>query len=285
MTRDDHEQKPDTQPSLLDAMADEPVPFVLTVRARRAVAPDSLPALSLLAGGERSIPSHEDEVGDALADAADAFEEDEEDLLDPRRARARALRRAGTPVDTIVIELGAEPTQVVRWTADVTAGAPMTRASAPAAPRTDPDLPSAFVSGRAAARAAWLRGTAVSSGAAMVAGLADVTPFAVRLRGEVGVVAGVLQWLRDAVVVPPSSVSVQVASAPGNALDRIAHDVASRLQVDLDRVSPRPWPGAPDREAIEVTVRIADPHLAGTVSGWRAALLATLIEETQEVVA
>lgn len=301
----------DVQPSLLDAMADEPVPFVLTARARRAIAPESLPPLALLAGGHEPA-STDEEVGDALADAAeglgdvdapiafvpadhpatgsthpDGVEEsvDEEDLADPRRARARALRRAGTSADAIATELGVEHARVERWTADVAPAVPAVRRQRAAERRHATDLPSAYVSGRAAARAAWQRGTAVSSGAAMVAGMAEVTPFAVRLRGELGVVAGILQWLRDAVVVAPGAVSAQVAAAPGSPLDRVAHDVAARLQLDLARVAAHPWADAPDRDACEVSVRIADPHLAGTVAGWREGLLASLVGDPVAAVA
>ncbi len=299
------------QPSLFDELSDQPVPYVLTARARRVVAPDSLPPLAVLSGGEEPA---EDEVGEALAEAADAAldapidlvpvgplpvatssgtppailedsaaeAEEDDDLDDPRRARARALRRAGSSLDRIATELGLEEGRIAAWTDDVAPAPSAVRRERAAERHVAEELPVAFVSGRAAARAAWARGTAVSSGAAMVAGLAEVTPFAVRLRGEVGVVAGVLQWLRDAVVVTPHTVSAQVAAAPGRAMDRVAHEVAARLQVELDRVRARPWAEAPDADAVEVTVRIADPHLAGTVAGWREALLRSLVGEGED---
>lgn len=239
------------QPSLLDDEAGHPVPYSLTARARRVVAPESLPSLVVVAA--------------------------DDDLDDPRRPRARALRRAGTRPEAIAAELGVELTLVARWTDDVAPAPKAVRRQSAAEHRRDRELPVAYVTGRAAARSAWRRG-APAMGAAMVAGMAEVTPFAVRLHGEPGTVAGVLQWLRDTQVVAESAIRVQVLAAPGCSMDVVAHDMARRLNVPTVQVQARAWDQAPDADAVEVQVRIGDPRLAGTIDGWREELLASLVE-------
>lgn len=250
------------QPSLLDldAAGDAPVPFLLTARARRVIDPESLPSLEVVAP---TIPSRADP-------------EDDEVLVDPRRSRARALRRAGMLPEVIAADLDADLELVLRWTQDVE---PAKRtAPHPAARRrrtAEPALPAAFVTARAAARAAWKRGPEI--GAAMVAGMAEVTPFAVRLRGELPTIVGALQWLRDSQAVPDARMRVQVEAAANRSADVVAHEVASRLQLPADVVQVRAVSRI-DEDDLDVSVRIGDPRLAGTITGWRDSLLAELAE-------
>ncbi len=265
MNREPQPTKDPTQPSLLDEEL-APVPFTLTARARRVVAPESLPSLAIVTTSDGVDPK-------------DDGEQEADDTADPRRARARALRRAGVTIEVIATELGVEAERAIRWTDDVTPAKPAQRRQEVSLRRRDQEAPAAYVSGRAAARAAWKRGTAVSHGAAMAAGFAEVTPFAVRLRGELAVVAGILQWLRDATGVQDTVVRAQVAAAPGAALDEVAHRVAQRLRLPVEEIATRPWADAPDADAVEVAVRIADPHLAGTIAGWREGLLAELLAD------
>ncbi|MFP4312286.1 MAG: hypothetical protein ACLFS9_09965, partial [Nitriliruptoraceae bacterium] len=77
---------------------DQPIGFALTARARRVVAPDSLPELSV-------VPAVAEPV--------------EEDPDDTRPARARALRRAGVPVARIAAQLDIDPLLVTAWTGAV----------------------------------------------------------------------------------------------------------------------------------------------------------------------
>ena len=74
---------------------DAPVPFRLTPRARRAVATDPGPQLRVVT------------------------DQDPIDPHDPRRARARALRRAGRSIEQVAAALDLEPTLVHAWTTDL----------------------------------------------------------------------------------------------------------------------------------------------------------------------
>jgi hypothetical protein len=84
------------QPSLpFDGVADAPIPYSLTARARRTVAPDDLPALRVIS--DPPAPT-------TPADAGAAQQLDDE-RSDTRPARARALARAGTPLPAIAQQL------------------------------------------------------------------------------------------------------------------------------------------------------------------------------------
>lgn len=108
-------------PLPFDDEMDAPVGFALTARARRVVAPATLPALSVvrtatsrpgLVAGTPSGP-----VGDgASSDGPDELADDPRDL---RPARARALRRAGLDPATIATRLGVDEAMARRWVADV----------------------------------------------------------------------------------------------------------------------------------------------------------------------
>lgn len=258
------------QPSLLDVDdAAQPVPFTLTARARRVVAPETLPSLTVVGRTLSEAPFE----APALGDASDGDAEGVDDLFDPRRARARALRRAGASEKSIAAELGMPTTTIAAWTEDVTPSPRARHRKQVAANRRERDLPVAWVTGRAAARAAWRRGEG-SHLAAMVTGMADVTPFAVRLRGDVDTIAVVLRWLRDNLAIDEHCLRAQVLSAPGEAMDRVTHLVAEQLGLPIERVHSRPWADAPDADAKLVHLRISDPGVAGTIDGWRTELLA-----------
>jgi hypothetical protein len=92
-----------------DTAHDQPIGFALTARARRAVAPGTLPELSVVGVGA---------TGSASGNGA--LEEPD----DTRPARARALRRAGVPLSAIVRQLGTDPLTVTAWVGEV---APSTR--------------------------------------------------------------------------------------------------------------------------------------------------------------
>jgi hypothetical protein len=61
--------------------------------------------------------------------------------------------------------------------------------------------------------------------------------------------------------------------APVVAGDVEAHALADQLGVPVERVSTTRWRTAPDPDAVEVSLRIADPQAAARLAGWRDALL------------
>ena len=103
----------------LDLDPDEPVPFRLTPKARRAVAPHTLPTLEVVEPptaptGPVRDPSSEDEDDDPVE-----VPHDLDDPHDPRSARARALRRGGMAVRDIARRLDVDELAVRTWTGDL----------------------------------------------------------------------------------------------------------------------------------------------------------------------
>lgn len=230
---------------------DEPIPFRLTARARRAVAPDTLPPLEVV-------------------DPAD----------DTLRARARALRRAGVDAADVAAELRVASHVVAAWTADV---APV--ASAQRRLRARPSLPGHAVAPdpdphrrRGADEAvANLRVPDFTAGLGLLLGVADVGPHAVVVRCPDLDTATLLgAWLGRWLAPPPGRVRLLVRVAPQVAADRARHGWAEALRLPLERVTATPWPQAPNADAVEASLRIADPAVASRIAGWRDALLALL---------
>jgi hypothetical protein len=271
------------QPLPFDDEADHPIPFALTARARRTVAPDRLPPLEVVterAGAVdlRSRPSGDDEDDGNL-----------DDPTDTRPARARALRRAGIPVARIAQQLRVDDLAVRAWTGDVATGhlddaeeppVPASvvpgghaRTSGPADDRT------AFELARAAAREeALTRLTAevdFAAGVGLVAALAEVDAHAVTLASPHPEVLGrVLSWLAAQAGVELDRVRVVLRIGPDVAGDLARHRWASGLGVPVERVSHTRWRGSPSPDATDALVRLHDPALAASVAGWRDALLA-----------
>ncbi|MDX1619915.1 MAG: hypothetical protein R3320_02920, partial [Nitriliruptorales bacterium] len=99
----EHDEDATAVQAVLPLDLDAPIPFELTARARRAVAPASLPALEVV-----------DEVS-----ARPLPDDLQDDPADTRPARARALRRAGMSVAGIASELGVESPAVTAWIDDL----------------------------------------------------------------------------------------------------------------------------------------------------------------------
>lgn len=261
---------------------DGPVPFTLTARARRAVAPGSLPSLRVVAGPGGTGQAR------ALHDVAPV---DLDDPHDTRPSRARALRRAGVALDEIARELEVDDLVVRAWVDEVE---PVHSARRRLRAVRRPDVAAGdegrtrqlverkeaadrFREQRAVARAGAverLEDPRFATGLALVAGLLDTGPHAasVALRRR-SVAAAVVRWLVATAEVDPRRIRVLLRIAPQAPADVAAHAWAEALQLPADQVSYTRWRAAPDAEAQEATIRIADPAVAARLAGWQDALL------------
>lgn len=245
----------------------DPVPYALTAKARRAVAPDSLPDLAV--------------VGDGTAPAP----RPDEDAEGTARARARALRRAGLDPAAIADELHADADSVRGWVRDVQPVHTARRRLRAVGDGGQASLErgrtsQAFEAARRRAATAAERRPddgAFATGLGLVAGIAEVTPHAVVLSSrDPGVAAAALRWLRDAAEVPRERIRVALRVAPQVAGDLAAHRWAEALDIDVATVTVSRWSQAPDAEAVRAMIRISGPEYAGQVAGWRDVLMRTL---------
>jgi hypothetical protein len=268
------------QPLPFDDEADHPIPFRLTARARRTVAPDRLPPLEVVPDrgtGDR---------GHRTAPGTDAGEDDGhlDDPTDTRPARARALRRAGIPVARIATQLGVDELAVRAWTGDVTVTETdeAVRALPTGAQARDLEVEHdrlAFELARAAAREDAVdrlaRDADFAAGVGLAAALAEVDVHAVTLSsGHPEVVGRLLTWLSAHADVDLARVRVVLRLGPDVAGDVARHRWAAGLALPVERISHTRWRGAPAPDATDALVRLHDPSLAATVAGWRDALLA-----------
>ncbi|MDX1621796.1 MAG: hypothetical protein R3320_12440 [Nitriliruptorales bacterium] len=257
---------------------DAPIPFELTARARRAVAPSSLPALEVVSDGATSI-------ADVPA----------EDPHDTRPARARALRRAGMSLSGIAAELDAPPDAVAAW---VVAVDPVTsaqrrlrsvdggRIARPRAVKAAAEAEHArqrYEAARRDARAEVedsLDGTDPRlAGLGVVVGAAQVDEHAILVRTtERPVAVATSRWLQQHLLDDPGRLRVILRVAPQAPGDMVRHAWAELLGVPAERVSIARWRNAPDVDSVEATLRVADAAAAGRFAGWRDALLDSLAD-------
>lgn len=262
--------------------ADTPVPYVLTARARRAVAPGTVADLTLV--DDQVDDQADDRAGDPAAGEID-------DPRDTRPAQARALRRAGLSLHAIADRLAADPLAVRVWTGgrmpdeqpstadrpDPTgaAGTAEVRDGTAGTGRNDDVSRLERTRARAAARARLASDPTFAAGLGLVVGIADVGPRAVVLAtGDQDAARVALRWLRATTDLVPARIRVILRTGPRVAGDVGRHRWAEALDVPVTRVSHASWPHARNARAVEVLVRIADARIATTVSGWRDALLA-----------
>lgn len=252
---------------------DAPVPYRLTAKAVRIVAPGTLPALRVV------------ESPDAPPVPADL-----DDPHDPRSARARALRRAGVSISAIAAELGVDEVVVRTWTSTVGVHRRRSRAPLHAVPpptvsepiRSDREADVAAVHARfAAARDAaaaeaparlasadFTRGLALTVAAAEI----DVHGVVVTLRDR-AVAGTVVRWLGDAARAELAALRVVLRLGEIQGADLTAHRWAEALGLPPQRISRARWQAAPTPDAVEALIRIADPVVAGRIAGWRDVLL------------
>jgi len=242
--------------------AERPVAYALTPRARRAVSPERVPELALVPTGE-SVGSTEQAPGETTEVISTWFPESVLEDSDTRPAQARALRRSGMPPATIAAALGVDRVLVDAWT-DGTVPAVRTRptpasrptsrphvlASSPAS-AIDPVVPDAPAHGRTDARAL------STFDAGLLAGLAaiDEQVGTLTLRhADPTLVAVALAFLRDHLSLSDVRIRVVVRHGVGRAGDRVRTEIATGLDVPIERVVSVRWQGAPASDAIETIV-------------------------------
>lgn len=286
----------DTLP--FDAVLDDPIPFTLTARARRAIAPGTLPQLTLLDVDRAAAPTDGDDdaavdatVEDVPADPAADAPTDPDDPADTRPARARALRHAGVDVDQIAAELVVDELVVRAWVDDISPvrSAGRRLRSVPAGPSPAPEqraraearrrrVEEAFEATRTAARRAATdrvaRDPAFVSGLGLVSGVAEVSPHGIVVTTrDLAVARAAIRWLTATVEIEPARVRALLRLAPQVAADVTVHTWQAATGLPEERFTTARWRQAPTAEAVEAMIRIADPRVAGAVAGWRDALL------------
>lgn len=246
---------------------DRPIGFALTSRARREVAPETLPALAVLPGEGGDGPSGERRDADGAL----------EDPDDTRPARARALRRAGVPLQRIASQLGARTFLVAAWVGE---SAP--EDADPARDQTtdgeraaDAEEAQAEVASALARAAAAERGRqrlredpGFAAGIALVAGVAAVDRHAVTVttRSE-RVARQALWWMLSEVPRAGSTARVILRVGPSVAGDVARRRAAAVLGIDQALIGWTRWRGAPDPAALEWRVRLGDPGAAAVIGG------------------
>lgn len=245
---------------------DDPVPYRLTPQGRRAVAPSAVPSL-------RVVPDAHTDLDEQEGTA---------------RVRARALRRAGAHTLDIAEELGVEPLHVEAWVVDLPVPPAASRSrrrrqlhvvaddheAAAARVATRRQWQEAAEAGHDEAVARLAHEPGLRSGLGIVSGLLEPDPHALVLAGEhVALLAAAWSWVRATMEVPAAGCRVLVRHEPSVAGDRVAHEVAGVLGVEVSAVATTRDGGRVGRSPL-VRLRRSDPVLAGRVLGWQRALLA-----------
>jgi hypothetical protein len=232
----------------------EPVPFRLTARARREVAPETLPELAVVPGREAT---------DRAGGAADPH--------DPRPARARALRRSGRSAEEIAHRLAVDEEIVDRWCDGV-------RPTRRVRERTTPTVPVGDLRRRVEARDAVHD---VVTDGYEVAALAALAALAVVHDGGISVTVPdpslaplLLAGLRR---IPGAEehLRLRIGVPVGTARDLAEQRWAARLGLAAQSVHAVPWSDAPDGDSVRLTFRLGGRDAASVVLGWRDALAAT----------
>ena len=261
---------------------DRPIGFALTARARRAVAPGSLPSLRV--------------VGDA-GGAATAGGGPIEEPDDTRPARARALRRAGVPVSAIASQLAADPLVVTAWVGEVapsrrrggragpgpqagaeaTGGAQTGTPPAGGTPGDDREETAAQLARAAAATQArdrLQRDPRFAVAVGLLAATATVDRHAVTITStDARQVSRALEAVREEAPEGVGRLRVILRLGPTVAADLARHRVAAELGITAEQISWTRWRSAPRPDAAQLLVRLGDPALAASVAGWIDAVL------------
>ncbi len=255
-SRFDPQQLP-LEPLRFDDESDDPVAFALTARARRVVAPEALPELTVLPGGE---VAHDDPA-------------------DTRPARARAMRRAGLSLHEIADELGVDELLLRAWTDGVTVrdasrsvrGGDRRRREPhrQSVPRDESRYRLQRASASTAGRQMMHADPRFAFGLGLAAGMVELDHHAVTLTTRRSAVAAqLLGWLETYAELDPMRVRVVLRTAPQVSGDIAAHRWADELGIERDRVATTRWRNAVELDEVEALVRIGDPMIAATVAGW-----------------
>lgn len=270
------------QPTLpFGEAADRPIPFSLTARARRVVAPQALPPLTVVPSAPAPATRRWD---GALVPRPDRDQDDQggvgERPGDTRPARARAMRRAGIGPAAIARKLQVDELLVRAWIGDAVAS-PIAAPARPAETALQPaehDDATGYALVRAAAteeaRSLIETDAAFAAGLGLVAAVAATdTHAATFATTRAALAARIVAWLRDRADVDPGSLRVVLRLGTGVAGDLARHHWAQALGVPVASVVYTRWHQAPAPDAVEALVRIPDPTLAATLAGWCDALL------------
>lgn len=255
-------------PLPFDDEAEDPIPFALTARARRTVAPHAVPALRVITappsvdpdpGAARAGAATSATGGPALADVG-AHAVIGDDPSDTRPARARALRRSGRAHADIASELGVDELLVRAWTGHVPVARPSGRSGRSA--RATSGV--AGVAGVAGVSAAGGAGPAAAGAAPSVPvplrrfeGVEDGGP-----HGRHEVARRTFERVRDA--------------TRASAAARLAEDPA--LSAGLGVLA-----GVADLSPTAIDVTTSDPRVAGAVVRWVTSVLGADRDEVRLV--
>ena len=248
---------------------DEPIPYRLTPQGRRTVTPGAVPDLRVVDGGHTDL----------------------DDVVGTARVRARALRRAGAHTLDIAEELDVEPLHVEARVADLPvppdAGRSRRRRQLRVVAEPEEPAPRAAVreqwqtaadTGRDEAVTRLAREPGLHSGLGIVSGLLEPDPHALVLAGEqLPLLAAAWSWVRATMEVAPGVGRVLVRHEPGVAGDRVAHETAAALGLDVTAVATTRDAARVGRPPV-VRLRVSDPDLSGRVLGWQRALLAQVTD-------
>lgn len=256
----DGRQNPD-QPSLpFEEAVQDPIPYALTARARRTVAPATLPDLSV-------VPEPE---GRGTIDDLDPF--------DPRPARARALRRAGRDTSEIAGLLGVGEDLVTAWCRTVGPRADRRRARSGGGrggevrrlPLPEPDRAPQRRRGRDEAVGHLREAVAEAVVVAFVAGRARLTPHAATFRvDDPDQAALIIGWLAELAGADPSRARLVLEVEGGVARDLVEARWERGTGVATEHIAVSGGTG----ESARATLRIADPDVAAVLAGWQDAFM------------
>ncbi len=238
--------------------ADEPAPFRVTARGRRAVIPESLPSLRVVDGS-----ASDDDAGDT------------------RAARARALRRAGISIRDIADQLSVDPLLAQAWTADV----PVRGTLASRRRRSSPgrivasngvSLPDHRDLRRHAqedARRRLHEDPLFAVGVGLLSGVtrADAHGLTITSRSA-WLLRRVLDWLCEEDVAVHGEARTVLKIGSGVAGDLARTEWAHQLGLQRSQCTVSRWRYARDPEDVEVVIRVADAQLAARYRGWIDAL-------------
>lgn len=248
---------------------DEPVPFHVTARGRKAVVPESLPQLRVVDG---------------------AYGTDE--ASDTRAARARALRRAGVAVDDIAVQLKVDPLLAQAWTADVPVrtrvgqrrrGVPVGQSVFAGASHTgmrDRQRHDAYE--EALLRVAIDPQFAVGLG--LLSGVTFADEHGVTLTSRSAwLLRWSLDWLQSENACKVAEVRVVLKIGSNVAGDLARQQWAFQLGVERSQCTVSRWRYARDPDDVEAVMRVGNSPLATRYVGWIDALKAGGSEPMHEV--
>jgi len=270
-----------------DDEADLPVAFELTARARRTVAPESLPPLRLVDNAPASHQGH-----------------DPDDRSDTRPARARAMMRAGMSPTAIARQLDVDDLLVRAWTGATLQATPnhidMSATSTKVSKRSDDASNDHqrqqewIAKARAQATTRLLDDADFARGLGMLAGTGVIDDHAVTITtGDQRIARCLVEWATTWLPEVEGRFRVVLRVGPDVAADVARFHWAQALSLEVADIGvarsrlgrPRPGPHSgphagsrhgsvpPSANETQAIIRLADPQIAATLTGWLSSLL------------